>query len=84
MRFLSAAIFAASCLVCVTLGGTVGTVLSYIAVREAVVRPDGRLAVMAGAGLAVAFCLLTALYLIVIRPKRNNALHRLWAVLRRR
>ena len=84
MRFLNAAIFAASCLVCVILGGTVGTVLSTIALREAVVGPDGRLAVMAVVGLAVAFGLLMAMYLVVIRPKRSNALHRLWVVLRRR
>ena len=84
MRFLSAAIFAASCLVCVILGATVGTVLSNIAVREAVVGPNGKLAVTAGVGLAVAFWLLMALYLIVIRPKRNNALHHLWVVLGRR
>ena len=84
MRFLSAAIFAASCLICVIVGGIIGTVLGNVALREGVVGPNGKLAVMAAIGLAMAFGLLMAMYLVVIRPKRNNALHRLWVVLSRR
>jgi tetrahydromethanopterin S-methyltransferase subunit E len=84
MRFLSAAIFAASCLACVVAGANVGRVLSTIAVRWAVVEPTSRLAVTVGVGFAVAFGLLMAMYLMVIRPKHNNPLHRLWITLRRR
>jgi hypothetical protein len=84
MRFLSAAIFAAACLLCVVAGGIIGTVSSSIAVRESMVRPTGKLEVIVGVGFAVAYGLLMVLYLMVIRPRRDNALHRLWVALRRR
>ncbi len=84
MRVLSAAVFAAVCLVCVVAGGTLGAVLGNLAVRGMAVGPNGRPAVVAGVGLAVAFGLLLAMYLTAIRPRRNNAVHRFWIVLRRR
>lgn len=84
MRLLSAAVFAASCLVRVVLGGMVGTAASNIALRGAVLEPTGRLAVAAGVGLTVAIGLLMGMYLTAMRPRRNDALHRLRIVLRRR
>ena len=84
MRVLSAAIFAASCLLCGVAGGIIGSLASAILLRAAVIGPTSRLAVTAGLGFAVAFALLTAMYLVVIRPKRTNALHRLWRAFRRR
>jgi hypothetical protein len=83
MRFLSAAIFAAACLVCVVAGATVGAALSGIALQAFGIGPTGRPPIAAGIGGTVAFLLLMALYLKAIRPRRNNALHRLWVALRR-
>ena len=84
MRFLSAAVFAAACLLCVVVGGIIGIALVHIAIRESMVGPTGKLEVLVGIGSTVAFGLLMTLYLVVIRPKRNNALHRVWVTLRRR
>ena len=84
MRVLSAAIFAASCLLCGVAGGIIGSLVSAILLRAAVIGPTSRLAVTAGLGSAVAFALLTALYLLVIHPERTHALHRLRLAFRRR
>ena len=84
MRYLSAAIFAASCLVCVVAGSIAGTLLGDLAVGRSVVAEPAGLALVAAVWFVVAFGLLMAMYLRVIRPRRGNALHGLWTRLRRR
>ena len=84
MRYLSAAIFSASCLVCVVAGGIAGTLLGDLAVGRSMVAEPARQALVAAIWFVVAFGLLMAMYLRVIRPRRGNAPHRLWIRLRRR
>ena len=84
MRYLSAAIFSASCLVCVVAGGIAGILLGDLIVGRSMAAEPLRLALMAAVWFVVAFGLLMAMYLLVIRPRRGNALHRLWIRLRRR
>jgi hypothetical protein len=83
VRYLSAAIFTASCLVRVVVGGIVGTLLGDLAVGRSMVAEPARLALVAAVWFVVTFGLPMAMYLRVVRPRRSNALHRLWIGLRR-